>query len=296
MGRAPQIDYLRIFGCKAYINVPKKKRTNKFESQSSEMTFVGYESNSKGYRLWDKNTRTIKTSTDVVFDESSFPNKPIACAPPTPNPKDQAPVQFPIPAPSSDDEEDENNNVSSTHSPSPPPKKFTRPSTPFASPLSSKGSTPAFTPPQSQEYTPTDGGEPRADSGYQNPINTPEDHENSGYQAFPQGLLRESRMVPPNLFDKPERFQPARENNLQSPFPSPIRAHQSLHPPRPTRIIPGPATRPIPGPPTRHSELTESALDTSEPERIRVLPELVPPTRSSSRSTRGQTSRYADYV
>jgi transposase InsO family protein len=125
-GRVPDISYLRIFGCKAYIHIPKKKRSNKFESQSSELVFVGYEPYSKGYRLWDKNTRTIKVSTDVRFDESS--PFPMNSAPPPPNPpvptfSDQIQVQLiacppsskkqgyvPAPPPSSDTEDDEDKN------------------------------------------------------------------------------------------------------------------------------------------------------------------------------------------
>src|ERR1700723_741250 len=63
-GRVLDISYLRIFGCKAYIHVPKKKRSNKFALQSTQLIFVGYEPHSKGYRLWDANTWTIKVSTD----------------------------------------------------------------------------------------------------------------------------------------------------------------------------------------------------------------------------------------
>ena len=36
---------------------------------------VVYEPNSKGYRLWDKNTCSVHLSRDVTFDESSFPAK-----------------------------------------------------------------------------------------------------------------------------------------------------------------------------------------------------------------------------
>src|SRR5882672_2655386 len=113
-GQAPDISYMHIFGCKAYANVPKTKQKHKFESQSSVLIFVGYESYSKGYRLWDKNTQTIKVSTDVTFDESSFPNKiisnPPIFAPPEPNPSNDNSVQIPIMPSSSDDEDDDDDN------------------------------------------------------------------------------------------------------------------------------------------------------------------------------------------
>ena len=36
---------------------------------------VGYEPNSKGYKLWDKNTCSVHLSRDVTFDKSSFPTR-----------------------------------------------------------------------------------------------------------------------------------------------------------------------------------------------------------------------------
>ena len=38
-----------------------------------EMVFVGYESGSKGYCLWNPKTRSIVVSGDVTFNESIFP-------------------------------------------------------------------------------------------------------------------------------------------------------------------------------------------------------------------------------
>ena len=54
------------------MHVPADKR-RKLDAKAVEVTFVGYESGSKGYRLWDKNTRSVHLSRDVTFDESSFP-------------------------------------------------------------------------------------------------------------------------------------------------------------------------------------------------------------------------------
>src|SRR6267378_7325319 len=139
MSRVPDIDYLRVFGCKAYVNVPKKKQSHKFKLQSLEMTFVGYEPNSKGYRLWDKNTQTIKVSTDITFDESSFPGKPNIIALPAPNPSDQVSVQLPIPVPSSDNEDDDDSSNSSDQSGIHRSPR-NRPGMPFASPTGSSAS------------------------------------------------------------------------------------------------------------------------------------------------------------
>jgi len=72
-GHIPDVSYFRIFGCKAYMHVPADKR-RKLDSKSIATTFIGYEPGSKGYRLWDKNTRSVHLSRDVTFDESSFPS------------------------------------------------------------------------------------------------------------------------------------------------------------------------------------------------------------------------------
>ena len=54
------------------MHVPADKQC-KLDAKATEVMFVGYEPGSKGYWLWDKNTRSIHLSRDVTFDESSFP-------------------------------------------------------------------------------------------------------------------------------------------------------------------------------------------------------------------------------
>lgn len=72
----PKVSYFRIFGCAAYMNIHKKHR-DKLDAKAKPLIFVGYADGSKGYRLWDKAIRTFIESSDVVFDEYFFPNKPI---------------------------------------------------------------------------------------------------------------------------------------------------------------------------------------------------------------------------
>lgn len=64
----PEVDHLKIFGSVAYLNIPKEKRS-KFEPKSKKMIFVGYDNNSKNYRLWDHENRKIYVSSDVDFNE-----------------------------------------------------------------------------------------------------------------------------------------------------------------------------------------------------------------------------------
>ena len=71
-GHVPDVSYFRIFGCRAYMHVPADK-CRKLDAKAVEVTFIGYKSGSKGYRLWNKHTCSLHLSQDVTFDESSFP-------------------------------------------------------------------------------------------------------------------------------------------------------------------------------------------------------------------------------
>ena len=74
-GKVPDVSYFRVFGCLAYVHVQKEQRKNKLTPRAKPMIFVGYEPGSKGYRFWDKQTRSLVLSRDAVFDESSFLNR-----------------------------------------------------------------------------------------------------------------------------------------------------------------------------------------------------------------------------
>lgn len=64
----PSVNHLRIFGCKAFVQIPKSQR-RKLDMKSTECIFVGYEENSKAYRLFDEKKKKIIISANVVFDE-----------------------------------------------------------------------------------------------------------------------------------------------------------------------------------------------------------------------------------
>lgn len=70
-GVQPDLSHLRVFGCKALMHVPKKFR-KKWDPKSTEMIFVGYCENTKGYRLIHPTTRRLTISRDVVFIENQF--------------------------------------------------------------------------------------------------------------------------------------------------------------------------------------------------------------------------------
>eukprot|EP00253_Pinus_taeda_P025779 PITA_25779 len=67
-GKKPSLSHLRVFGCDAYVHVPKEKRT-KLDSKSEKCIFIGYKDGLKGYKLWNPVTRKVVYSRDVVFRE-----------------------------------------------------------------------------------------------------------------------------------------------------------------------------------------------------------------------------------
>ena len=70
-GRKPDVSHFKVFGCKAYMHVPKENR-KKWDSKTKKCIFVGYSITSKGYRLYDPVSRKICVSRDVLFDEDEF--------------------------------------------------------------------------------------------------------------------------------------------------------------------------------------------------------------------------------
>ena len=67
-GKEPSIAHLKIFGCDAFMHVPKEKRS-KLDNKAEKCIFVGYNDGIKGYKLWNPVTRKIVYSRDVVFKE-----------------------------------------------------------------------------------------------------------------------------------------------------------------------------------------------------------------------------------
>ena len=66
-GSKPDVSMLRVFGSTAYVHVPQEKR-KKLDQVSQHGVFVGYQENTKGWRVW-LDSREIVVSRDVVFYE-----------------------------------------------------------------------------------------------------------------------------------------------------------------------------------------------------------------------------------
>jgi hypothetical protein len=69
-GNKPNVSYFRVFGSKCYILV-KKGRHSKFAPKAVEGVLLGYDSNTKAYRVFNKSSGLVEVSSDVVFDETN---------------------------------------------------------------------------------------------------------------------------------------------------------------------------------------------------------------------------------
>lgn len=69
-GENPDVQKLRVFGCIAYLRLPKELIKGKFDSRSKKCRMVGYCAN--GYRLWCQEEKKIVLGRDVIFEESRY--------------------------------------------------------------------------------------------------------------------------------------------------------------------------------------------------------------------------------
>jgi transposase InsO family protein len=71
-GRTPCVSYFKVFGCCAYAQISKERRTGKFSERAVRGIFVGYEENRRGYRIWDLAKKCVIHSRDVKFVEGKI--------------------------------------------------------------------------------------------------------------------------------------------------------------------------------------------------------------------------------
>jgi hypothetical protein len=69
-GSKPNVSYFCVFGSKCYILV-KKGRHSKFAPKALEGFLLGYDSNTKAYRVFNKSLGLVEVSSDVVFNETN---------------------------------------------------------------------------------------------------------------------------------------------------------------------------------------------------------------------------------
>jgi len=69
-GKKPSAKHLRVFGSICYIHVPDQKR-HKLEDKTIRGIFLGYSTQSKGYRVYNLQTKKLTISIDIEVDESA---------------------------------------------------------------------------------------------------------------------------------------------------------------------------------------------------------------------------------
>lgn len=65
-GRKPKVGNFQIFGSKCFVHVPTEKR-QKLDNTGIEMTFFGYDEESKAYRCYNQSINKVVISRDVRF-------------------------------------------------------------------------------------------------------------------------------------------------------------------------------------------------------------------------------------
>jgi transposase InsO family protein len=69
-GKKHIVSYFRAFGSKCFI-LMKRGRSSKFAPKAVEGFLLGYDSNIRAYRVFNKSTRLVEVSCDIVFDETN---------------------------------------------------------------------------------------------------------------------------------------------------------------------------------------------------------------------------------
>jgi hypothetical protein len=66
--KKPSLTHLKVFGCEAYVHVPKENMSN-LGKKDENCIFSGYKYGLKGYNIWNPETKKVVYSEDVVFRE-----------------------------------------------------------------------------------------------------------------------------------------------------------------------------------------------------------------------------------
>jgi hypothetical protein len=74
-GKNILVSNLKVFGCDAFVYVPKENRS-KPDKKEVKCIFIGYKKGMKGYKLWDPASRKTMYNQDVVFREVRSKSEP----------------------------------------------------------------------------------------------------------------------------------------------------------------------------------------------------------------------------
>ena len=67
-GKDVSYSHLRVFGCKAFVHVPKDERS-KLDAKTRECIFISYGHDEFGYRFYDPVEKKLVRSCDVILVE-----------------------------------------------------------------------------------------------------------------------------------------------------------------------------------------------------------------------------------
>jgi hypothetical protein len=68
--KSPMFHIFRVFGSKCFILI-KRGIKSKFAPKAVEGFLLGYDSNTRAYRVFNKSTGLVEVSCDIVFDETN---------------------------------------------------------------------------------------------------------------------------------------------------------------------------------------------------------------------------------
>jgi hypothetical protein len=66
----PNLSYFRVFGSKCYVLL-KRPKSSKFAPRAYESFMLGYDSNSRAYRVFNMDSGCVEITCDAVFDETN---------------------------------------------------------------------------------------------------------------------------------------------------------------------------------------------------------------------------------
>jgi hypothetical protein len=69
-GNKPNVSYFRVFGSKCYV-LQKRSKSSKFAPKVYDAFLLRYESNSRAYCVFNKDSSCVETTCNVVFDETN---------------------------------------------------------------------------------------------------------------------------------------------------------------------------------------------------------------------------------
>ena len=71
--QVPDISHLKVFGCGAYVHIPKDRRVNALAPKSELMVYIGHTEGIKAFTFMRLSNNTVFTSTTALFDETIYP-------------------------------------------------------------------------------------------------------------------------------------------------------------------------------------------------------------------------------